>query len=192
MSELQRQVTIITSLGKRYSGCIDVPNSALRTTDLFNSSSTFWKNQQQARYFKDSLLLHEARLMLSDGALYESYDNLQLRLSAVIIFYDEFATLGRDDERTRAENIQAKTGEQNSNVKIIANTMGSSYFEISGAVSGAVQKKSHDRFLPLQKAAIVEIIKKENKWFKKSFNLKSNFIGVNTSYIEAVDVTVSS
>lgn len=188
MNELQRQVTIITSLGKRYSGRIDIPNSALRTTDLFNSSSMFWKNQQQTRYFKDSLLLHDAQLMLSGGALYESYGNLQLRLGAIIAFYDEFTTLGCDDERARMKNIQTKTGEQNSNIKIIANTMGSSYFEISGAV----QKKSHDRFLPLQKAAIVEIIKKEDKWFKRPFNLNSNFIGVNTSYIEAVDVTVPS
>ncbi len=192
MHDLQRQVTIITALGKRYSGNIDIPNSALRTTDLFNSSSTSWKNQQQARYFKDSILLYEARLMLSSGALYESYGNLQLRLSAIIAFYDEFTSLGRDDERARAEIIQAKTGEQNSNVKIIVNTMGNSYYEISGAVNGAVQKKSHDRFLPLQKAAIVEIIKKEDKWFKRRFSIKSNFIGVNTNHIEAIDVSVPS
>ncbi len=127
--------------------------------------------------------------MLSSGAFYESYGNLQLRLSAVIAFYDEFITLGRDDERARVETIQAKTGEQNSNVKIIANTMGNSYYEISGAVNGAVQKKSHDRFLPLQKAVITEIIKKEDKWFKRPLNLKADFIGVNTSYIEALNIS---
>lgn len=51
MHDLQRQVTTITALGKRYSGNIGIPNSAPRTTDLFNTSSTTsWKNQQQAGY----------------------------------------------------------------------------------------------------------------------------------------------
>ena len=30
----QRKVAVVTSLGRKYAGLVDIPNAALRTTDL--------------------------------------------------------------------------------------------------------------------------------------------------------------
>ena len=43
----QRKVAIVTFLGKKYSGYVDVPNANFRTTDLLNSANIYWKNPNE-------------------------------------------------------------------------------------------------------------------------------------------------
>ncbi len=184
--DLQRKVNIITPLGKRYSGFIDVPNASLRTTDIFNSSSAYWKDQKE-KYFDDGLLLHEVKIFLTDSP-YKKYDTLQIKLSRVIAFYDEFSSIGSETERSRFETLNKKTGSQIHTVHIITKITGNSFYEINGLFSGLLKKTAHDRFIPLTQVEITEVINKDSKWFRKAISIPSHFLGVSTSFIEAMKV----
>jgi hypothetical protein len=185
--DLQRQVTIITSLGKRYSGFIDIPNSSLRTTDLFNSKSAFWKNQQ-GKCFDDGILLHKAKILFSENNVYKEFDTLQLRLSGVIAFFDEFISIGSENERTRFETIKKKTGSQSHNLNIITRVIGNSFYEINGSFEGTLRTTTNNRFIPLIQAKLTEIVYNDLKWFKKPISIPSQFLGVNSNFIEALDI----
>jgi hypothetical protein len=65
MDITQRKVAIVTSLGKKYSGLIDIPNAALRTTDLLNSSNLFWKNPNEKCY-DNAILMYDAKLFIDE------------------------------------------------------------------------------------------------------------------------------
>ena len=43
----KRRIVLVTSLGKKYVGNVDIPNTSLRTTDLLNSNSVFWKDPSE-------------------------------------------------------------------------------------------------------------------------------------------------
>lgn len=63
----QRKVAIVTSLGKRYSGMIDVPSAAFRTTDLFNSANVFWRNPNEKCY-NNAILMYDDWYLINSKA----------------------------------------------------------------------------------------------------------------------------
>ena len=77
MDATQRKLAVVTSLGKRYSGLVDVPNSNFRTTDLLNSSFTYWKNPNEKCY-DNAILMHDAKLFLDDTSVYRQFDKIQI------------------------------------------------------------------------------------------------------------------
>jgi|GEM_PF-749917 len=190
-NDLQRKVTIISSQGKRYSGFIDIHNPSLRTIDIFNSSSTFWKNIQD-KYFDDSLLLHEAKILFSENSVYKEFTSLQLRTSKIIAFFDEFASIGSEGEKTRFESIKEKTGAKVHKIHIITTVAGNSFYEIDGLFNGILKKQSSQSFIPLTQAKVTEIVKKGGKWFRNPVPIRSQFLGINSNSIEAIDSSIAA
>ena len=104
MDATQRKLAIVTSLGKRYSGMIDIPSSNFRTSDLLNSANVFWKNPNEKCY-DNAILMYDARLFLDDTAVYRHFDKIQIKLSEIFYFYDEVSILGDEMEKKRASTI---------------------------------------------------------------------------------------
>ncbi len=188
--DLQRKVNIITPLGKRYLGFIDIPNASLRTTDIFNSSNAYWKDQKE-KYFDDGLLLHDAKVFLDDSP-YKEYDKLQIKLSRVIAFYDDFSSIGSEIERNRFATLKKKSGSQIHIIHLVTKVTGNSFYEINGQFSGLLKKTAHDRFISLTQVEITEVINKESKWFRKTISIPTNFLGISTYFIEAMEVKPAS
>ena len=67
MNVEQRKLVIVTSLGKRYSGKVDLPNASFRTTDLLNSVNVFWKNPNE-KCFDNAILMRDVKLFVDDAA----------------------------------------------------------------------------------------------------------------------------
>jgi hypothetical protein len=63
MDENQRKIAFVTSLGKKYSGLVDIPNPNFRTTDLLNSSNIYWKNPNEKCY-DNALMMYDVTLYL--------------------------------------------------------------------------------------------------------------------------------
>ena len=93
MTSTQRKVAIITSLGKKYSGLIDIPNDTFRTTDLFNSSHIYWKDPNKKCY-DDTILMNDVRLFIDNKAVYKSFDTIQIKRSEIIYLYDDIQKIG--------------------------------------------------------------------------------------------------
>jgi len=187
MDDNTRTLTVITTLGRKYTGKIDIPNPALRTTDLLNSATTYWKNQQ-SKIFDDAILLREAKLIFGAGSVYREFAAVQIRLSKVIFFYDNFKSIGSDNERRRTDLISERAGEPPARVYAVTNAVAASFFEITGRLSGLAKQKGKSRFIPLHEAAVTEIIHKGGQWVKKKIALPHGFVGVNAEYIEAFNV----
>ncbi len=185
MNTDQRKVAIITSLGKKYSGFIDIPNVALRTTDLFNSSMMYWKNPAEKCY-DESILMYEAQLFIDESSVYKKFDKIQIKLSEIFYFYDDFETIGDEKEKTRAAVMLTKAQEKSQIVTIITRDVSHSFYDISGKFYGLFKNKSRDKFIPLTEAKMVEIYKKQDKWFQKEIRLPHKFIGVSTDHIESM------
>jgi hypothetical protein len=184
----QRQVAIVTSLGKKYSGMIDIPNPLLRTTDLFNSANIYWKNPNE-KCFENAVLLHDARLMLDETSVYRKYDKIQIRLNEIFYFYDDHQGLSNEKEKMRASTMVQMSGEKLQRVNIITISVINSFYDIAGDFHGLFKKKSSDRFLPLTNACMIEISRKDTKWFKKEIALPHKFICVSNSHIESAKIS---
>jgi len=180
----QRKVVIVTSLGRKYSGLIDIPNAALRTTDLLNSANIFWKDPNE-KSFENAILMYDLTLTFDGTAVYKKFDKIQIKLDEILYFYDNFQSIGDETEKKRASTMKEKANERQQTVNIITSVIGNSFYDITGSFYGLFKLKSHSKFLPLTDAKIVEIYKKEDKWFKKEVTLPHRFIGVSNSRIES-------
>jgi hypothetical protein len=185
MNEKQRKMAIVTSLGKKYSGIIDIPNSNFRTSDLFNSANVFWKNPNEKCY-DNAILMHDVRLFIDDASVYRHFDKIQIKLSEIIYFYDDASLLGDEMEKKRASTIIRQSQETAQTVNIITRTVGHSFYDITGTFFGMFKKKAKDNFVSLTQANIAEISRRSDKWVKKTISLPHGFIGVNNQHIESI------
>lgn len=185
MENTQRPIVAITTFGKIYYGKIDVPNESMRTTDLLNSNTIYWKDPNE-KCFDNSILLRDAKLALDEKAIYKKFNKVQLKYSEIIIFFDNYETIGDEQEKSRAVSMRDKTHETMKSVTIITPLIANSFFDINGKFYGLFKKKSKDKFIPLFEASVTEIKKIENKWSKKRINLPHTFLGINTQFIEAM------
>lgn len=187
MNIVQRKIGIVTSLGKIYSGKIDVPSQEFRTTDLLNSTNLFWKNPNE-KCMDNAILLYEVELFLEQKAVYKRFNKLQIKTQEIIFFYDDYEALGNDMEKARADTIVRQSGEERRIVNIITRTVKNSFYDIEGTFFGQFKKKTHDNFIPLSNVTIKEIGKKEGKWFQKNIALPFRFAGISSGYIESINM----
>jgi hypothetical protein len=185
MDAKQRKLAIVTSLGKKYSGMVDVPNENFRTTDLLNSANIFWKSPN-LKCYDNAIFMSDARLFLDDTAVYKKFDSIQIRLPDIIYFYDDIEGIGDEMEKKRATTMVRQTKEDAQTVNIITKQIANSFYDITGTFFGLFKKKSNDNFIPLTQAKIVEIFKKQGKWVQKKIKLPHNFICVSNNHIESV------
>jgi hypothetical protein len=59
---------------------------------------------------------------------------------------------------------------------------------MTGVFYGLFKKKSNDKFIPLTEVKMIEIYRKEGKWFQREVELPYRFIGISTSHIESVRI----
>ena len=104
MAALQRKLAIMTSMGKKYSGMVDVPTDSFRTTDLLNSSNIFWRNPNEKCY-EDAIMMYDAHLFIDETTVYKKYEKIQIKLSEIFYFYDEIEMLGDETEKKRATTM---------------------------------------------------------------------------------------
>jgi hypothetical protein len=185
MDTKQRKLAIITSLGKKYTGMVDVPNETFRTTDLLNSSNIFWKSPN-LKCYDNAIFMSDVRLFLDDTVVYKKFDSIQIKLSDIIYFYDDIKEIGDEMEKKRASTMVRQTNEEVQTVNIITQQVANSFYDINGIFFGLFKKKSNDNFIPLTQANIVEIYKKQDKWVQKKVKLPHNFICVSNNHIESV------
>lgn len=185
METKQRKIAIVTFVGKKYSGMVDIPNDTFRTTDLLNSSNIFWKSPN-LKCYDNAVFLSDVSLFLDDRAVYKKFDSIQIKLSDIIYFYDDIEEIGDEMEKKRASTMVKQTNENVQRVNIITKYVSNSFYDITGVFFGLFKKKSKDSFIPLIQAQIVEIAKKEDKWVQKKVKLPHNFIGVSNNHIESV------
>ena len=183
----QRQVVIVTSLGKKYRGKMDIPNDTLRTTDLLNSGALYWKNPAE-KCFDNAILLHDVQLSIDHSSICVKFDRIQVKLSEVIYFYDDMRTISDEKEKMRATSMTQKTREEAQTVNIITREVANSFYNLTGTFFGLFKKKSIDKFIPLTDVKLLEIYSKAGKWFQKEIELPHRFIGVSTAHIEAVRI----
>lgn len=184
----QRQVVVVTSLGKKYIGKVDIPNPTLRTTDLFNSGSIYWKDPSE-KCFENAILLHDVHLRIDDSAVCVKFDKIQVRISEIILFYDDLESISDDKEKMRAATMVQKTKEQHQIVNIITTEVSHSFYHMTGLFYGLFKKKSNDKFIPLTDVKLIEIYRKEGKWFQREVELPHKFIGISNQHIEAVRIS---
>jgi len=183
----QRRVVVVTSLGKMFRGMVDIPNATFRTTDLFNSSSIYWKDPSQ-KCFENAVLFRDVQMLIGDSAICIKFDRLQVRLEEIIYFYDDQEKITDDREKKRASSMIQKTQEQSQSVDIVTTEVQNSFFHLTGTFFGLFKKKSNDRFIPLTEVKLTEIYRKDDKWFQRAIELPHKFIGVSTRHIEAMRI----
>ena len=185
MDAKQRKIELVTSLGKKYSGMIDVPSDSFRTTDLFNSSNIFWKNPN-LKCYDNAIFMSDARLILDDTAMYKKFDSIQIKIADIFYFYDDTKEIGDEMEKKRASTMVQQSNENAQTVNIITTQVAHSFYDITGRFFGLFKKKSKDKFISLTRAKIVEIYKMQGKWMQKKIKLPHDFISVSNSHIESV------
>lgn len=183
----QRRVVVVTSLGKMFKGLVDIPNESFRTTDLFNSSSIYWRDPSD-KCFENAVLLRDAQMLISGSAICVKFDKIQLKLSEVIYFYDDQQAITDEKEKMRAATMVQKTKEEAQSVDIITGVVLNSFYHLTGTFFGLFKKKSNDKFIPLTDVKITEIYNKGGKWFQRQVELPYKFIGVSTRHIEAMRI----
>jgi hypothetical protein len=188
MAQEQRKVAVVTSLGRKYSGLIDIPNAALRTTDLFNSPNRFWRNQND-KSFNDAILIYNASMTLDETVVYRKFEKIQLKLGEVFYFYDDFQSISDATEKKKSKIVMQKTQKKLQRVNIITRVIATSFYDIQGIFYGLFRNKSNDKFIPLTDVQITRIYTKEGKWFKKELVLPHNFICISASHIESVAIS---
>lgn len=188
MEAKQRKLIIVTSLGKKYSGMVDVPSETFRTTDLLNSSNIFWKNPNQKCY-DNVIFMSNVQLSLGDTGVYKRFDSIQVKLSEIIYFYDEIENVGDEIERKRATTMVKQSNEEAQTVNIITRQAGNLFYDITGIFFGLFKKKSKDNFISLTKANILMIYREQDKWMQKKIKLPHNFICVSNTHIESLTFT---
>lgn len=185
MEVKQRKVAVITTLGKKYSGMVDVPNENFRTTDLFNSSNIFWKNPN-LKCYDNAIFMSDVLLFLDDTTIYRKFDSIQIKLSEIIYLFDESEEIGDALEKKRATTMVQQHNEAGQMVHIITRQVANSFYDIRGVFFGLFKKKSKDNFIALTQAKIIEICREQDKWVTKKITLPHNFICVSNSQIESV------
>ena len=185
----ERKIVLVTSLGKKFVGKVDMPNDTLRTTDLLNSGSIFWKDPSE-KCFENAILMHEVQLLIGDSAapVRVKFDKIQVKLAEVILFYDDLESITDAKEKMRAATMVRKTNEEVQTVNIITTEVAGSFYNMTGSFYGLFKKKSNDKFIPLTDVKLTEIYKKEGKWFQREVVLPHRFIGVSTRHIEALRI----
>ena len=183
MGDTQRAVTIFTP-SKTYEGFIDIPNDSLRTIDVFNSNSIYWKDPAE-KSFEDALLINDATVMLEGNTRLAKLSRVQVRLVDVMFFFDSLEDSGDRLEKIRAATLKTRTGEETSSVSIITHTRGDAFYYISGIFYGLFKSKSKQRYIPLTQPTITAVLRVAGGWQKKKIALPGSFVGVATSYIEA-------
>ena len=187
MQTAERKVTIVTSMGKKYVGMIDVPNEDFRTTDLFNSVNVYWKSPGMKCY-DDAIFMHDVSLLLDEKSFYKKFDTIQVKLSEIIFFYDEIMEIQNEMEKKRADTVIIKAKEIGQQITVITSLAANSFYNISGFFFGMFLKKSRDRFIPLTRANIIEVYKSQGKWFQKKIVLPHDFTCFSNSHIESVSI----
>ena len=183
MDEIHRKITVFTP-GKQYSGEVAVPNSSLRTTDLLNSPNLYWKDPSE-KTFNDALLMYNVTISIDGIQEFQKFDRIQIRQPNIIFYHDDFIALGSDDEKKRADMLKERSHEEAKLIHLITKVRVNSFFEIRGTFYGLFKSKSIQKYIPLSDVIVYEIIRHQDKWVKRKIDLSNNFIGVNTSYIEA-------
>ena len=183
MGDIQRAVTIFTP-GKTYEGFIDIPNESLRTIDVFNSNSIYWKDPAE-KSFEDALLINDASVILEGNTRLTKLSRVQVRLVDVMFFFDSLADSGDRLEKIRAATLKTRTGEETSSVNIITHLRGDAFYYISGIFYGLFKSKSKQRYIPLTQPSITAVLRVAGGWQKKKIALPGSFVGVSTSHIEA-------
>ncbi len=182
MKEPRRKITVFTP-GKQYSGEVDVPNGSLRTTDLLNSTTLYWKDPTE-KNFNDVLLMFNVTLSIDGIREFQKFDRVQIRQPNIIFFHDDLTDLGNAKEKKRADALKKKTQEEKKQIHLITQVRVNSFFDIKGSFYGLFKSKSIQKYIPLTDVVMYEIIRQQDKWVKKKIPLVNKFIGVNTSYIE--------
>jgi hypothetical protein len=183
MDSNQRKITFYTP-DKAYVGYMDIANKSLRTTDIFNSSNVYWKDPAE-KSFDDALLLRDVSIILEGNVKLGGFDKLQVKLSDVLFFHDSLENLGDSMEKKRAAHLKFKTQESVSLAHIITHTHGSAFLYITGMFYGLFKSKSKSRFIPITEAHVVQVIRSNEKWQKKTIPITGGFVGINTQHIEA-------
>jgi hypothetical protein len=185
MDPKQRKMAIVTSLGKKYTGMVDVPNETFRTTDLLNSSNIYWKSPN-LKCYDNGIFMSDVSLFLDNTILYKKFDSIQIKISDIIYFYDDIEEIGDEMEKKRASKILKQTNEDAQTINIITKQVTNSFYDITGTFYGLFKNKSKNKFIPLTQVNIVEIYRKQDQWVKKKIKLPHNFICVSNDHIEAI------
>ena len=185
MTPVQRKLAIITSMGKKYSGMLDVPNESFRTTDLLNSSNIYWRNPNEKCY-DNAIMMHDVDLYIDKTSVYKRYKKIQIKVPEIVYFYDEFERLGDEMEKKRAVTIAQGVKEQAQQVHIITTMVANSFYDISGLFFGLFRKKSLNNFVPLNQVTMREIYQRDGTWKKKELTIPYGFIGVSNNHIESI------
>jgi len=181
-----RRVVIITSLGKRYEGDIDLPSQNFRTSDLFNSSSVYWK-QPARKYLEDSIMMSNVTLTFNGQKEYKKFDLIQIRIPEMVVFFDNLEISGHSSEKMRAASLQNEVAGGIRKVHIITSRISNSFYTISGTIHGAARQKMNRIFVPVSNSVIAEVKLDEGSEYKERFiDLPNNFLGINTKFIEAI------
>lgn len=178
-----REVNLYTP-NKKYTGLIDIQNKDMRTLDLLNSSNLFWKNPN-SKSFNDSIMLNDVTVMVQGNRRLSTFKKLQLRLSDIIFFSDSLNKTGSTTEIKRAETLSQKSNEKESRVKIITRMRGDTFYIISGVFFGLFKNKTQQRFMPITKSKVREILRTGADWEIKDLDVGNHFIGLSTNHIEA-------
>ena len=186
MEPVQRKMSMITSMGKKYTGMVDVPSESYRTSDLINNTTIFWKDGNE-KVYDDAILMRDARLYLDDNAVFKKYEKVQIIINKIIYLYDDVEAVGDENEKKRASSANPNS-ENIQNVEIITRLVANSFYEISGILFGFLKKKAKDAFIPLTQASVSEISKKQDKWVKRLIALPHDFICVNNQYVESLTI----
>jgi hypothetical protein len=181
-----RRIVIITSLGKRYEGNIDLPSLNFRTSDLLNSSTVYWK-QPSRKYLENSIMLSNVNLSFNGNKEYRKFDLIQIRIPEIVVFFDSLGISGYHCEKMRAANLQLGSSDSARNVHIITSKISNSFYTVSGTIHGAARQKMNRLFVPVSDAVIAEVRLDESSDFKENpVDLPNSFLGINTRYIEAL------
>lgn len=180
---IQREVVLITP-NKRYTGKIDLQNDDMRTIDQLNSATIYWKDPNE-KSFNDAVLLSDVEVSLHGHGKIISFDRLQLRLSDIVFFSDKLSTSGVETEKMRAKTLTEKAQEQASQVRIITEMRGDSFFMVRGTFHGLFKNKTKNRFLPLTGAKIYEVLRTGDNWTRVEVDVGNNFIGLSSGHIES-------
>lgn len=184
----KRRVVIVTSMGKKFNGFVYIPNATLRTTDLLNSPTVYWKDPSE-KCFENAIQLHDVQLMVDESTVCAKFDKIQVKLSEVIYFYDDQEIISDEKEKLRASAMVKKTHESAQHVRIITTEVSSSFYSIKGTFYGLFKKKSNDKFIPITDVSITEVYKKDGKWFQRQLDIPHNFICISTAHIEATTIS---
>lgn len=183
MLDTKRKIDLYTP-NKIYSGYLDIKTDSIRTIDLLNSSSLYWKDPAE-KSFNDAILLTQATVTIEGKKVLGTFPKLQLRLSDIVFFSDVLEKSGNFTEKVRATALSTKSQEKVSMVRVITRMRGDAFFLITGIFFGLFKSKSQHQYLPVTRVQINEILRNGDQWINKKVPIDNSFIGLATRHIEA-------